>query len=122
MMFQLLDYFSTTGRRGRTEMQIGKNKERSNQQRLLLQYITLRWEKEVRGAPFSTARNDMEKSFVLPDMLFSYDTSYGLPYHRLVILQNKKGFEKVQDKSIIMKPTAKKCKLGCIVIDNKEPS
>ncbi|WP_205127953.1 hypothetical protein [Paenibacillus amylolyticus] len=101
-------------------MQIAKHKERSKKERLLLQYITLRWEKEVRGAPFTTARNDMEKAFRLPDTLFSYDTSYGLPYHRLVILQNKRGFEKIQDKSVILKPTAKNCKLGCIVIDNKE--
>lgn len=102
-------------------MQFGKHKERSNRERILLQFITLRWEKDVRGAPFSTARNDMEKAFRLPDMLFSYDTSYGLPYHRMLILQNKNGFEKIQDKSVILKPTAKNFKLGCVLIDSKEP-
>ncbi|MGQ8874411.1 hypothetical protein [Paenibacillus sp. TSA_86.1] len=102
-------------------MRLEKHARHLDQERLLLQYVTLRWEKEVRGAPFATARNHMEKAFRLPDTLFNYDTSYGFPYHRLVILQNKEGFKKIQDKSVILKPTAKNCKLGCIVIDNKDP-
>jgi hypothetical protein len=90
-----------------------------NKKRLLLQFITLRWEKEVRGAPFAGVRNHMEKALSLPENLFSYDTSYGQPYHKVVIVQNKKGLETVQDQIVILDPGAEKWKVGCVEIAKK---
>ncbi|GGH60361.1 hypothetical protein GCM10008014_34830 [Paenibacillus silvae] len=96
-----------------------KHKRLMKKERFLLQFITLRWEKEVRGAPYAAVRNQMEKALSLPENLFSYDTDYGQPYHKVVMLHNKKGLETVQDQVVRLNPGADKWKLGCIEIDKK---
>ncbi|WP_238650166.1 hypothetical protein [Paenibacillus piscarius] len=96
------------------------HKGRRNDERLLLQFMTIRWEKEVRGAPFSTARNNYKANFTLPDTIFTYDLSYGLPFHHIVIAQNKTGFEVVQNKSVILEAGAESWIIGCVKVDKNE--
>ncbi|WP_052714224.1 hypothetical protein [Paenibacillus dauci] len=97
-----------------------KYKPKKKNERLILQNIPLRWDKEVRGDPFSTVRNHYEKAFRIPDTLFSYDAAYGFPYHELLILQDKKGFEVIDDKSSIIDPDQKECRIGDIEIERTE--
>lgn len=96
------------------------HKSRLNEERLLLQFMTIRWEKEVRGAPFSTARNNYKANFSLPDTIFTYDLTYGLPIHRVVIAQNKAGFEVVQNKSVILEAGAESWTIGCVKVGKNE--
>lgn len=95
-----------------------KHKRLMKQERFLLQFITLRWERSER-APYAAVRNQMEKALSLPENLFSYDTDYGQPYHKVVMLHNKKGLETVQDQVVRLNPGADKWKLGCIEIDKR---
>jgi hypothetical protein len=88
--------------------------------RLLLQAITLRWRKETRGAPYSTLRNRYAKAFQIPDTLYNYDLSYGLPYHEVIIEQDKNGFEVVKNKCSILDANEKSRRLGCIEIGETE--
>ncbi|QDH23084.1 hypothetical protein [Saccharibacillus brassicae] len=76
-----------------------------HEERLIVQTLTFRWGKEARGAPFSTARNEYGKAFRIPDPLLHCDTAQGLLYQEILIRQDAKGFEKIHDRSSILKPS-----------------
>ncbi|WP_186381021.1 hypothetical protein [Paenibacillus xylanexedens] len=97
-----------------------KYKPEKKDERFILQTITMRWGKEVRGAPFSTARNNFQKAFQIPEALFSYSTSYGLPYHELLIVQDKKGIEIINQRTPILDPSQKSWRIGNIEIERTE--
>ncbi|WP_216671643.1 hypothetical protein [Saccharibacillus qingshengii] len=92
----------------------------NKEERLILQAITMRWGKEVRGAPFSTARNNYQKAFPIPESLFSCSTSYGLPYHELFIVQDKKGIEMTNQRTPILDPSQKSWRIGNIEIERTD--
>jgi hypothetical protein len=84
--------------------------------RLILQSVTLSWSKELRGSPYSTLRTQYNKSFALPETIFNYNLSYGIPYHNLFIVQQKKGFKIESNKQLILNANENKYNIGCIEI------
>lgn len=97
-----------------------KYKPQKKEERLILQTITMRWGKEVRGAPFSTARNHYQKAFRIPEALFNYSTDYGLPYHELLIVQDKKGIEIINNRTPILDLSQRNWRVADIEIERTE--
>lgn len=64
---------------------------------LLTQHIKIYWDKECRGAPYSTIRNQIDKAYSLPKGFFDYNP-HGLPSHYMYLIQSKSGFEKRFDR------------------------
>ncbi|EMJ65607.1 hypothetical protein [Leptospira sp. P2653] len=62
---------------------------------IVLQNINLQWNKPMRGAPHSTLRNRLNKSYQLPEITFHYNKNIGIPYHDVRILQTKDGFKTI---------------------------
>ena len=60
---------------------------------LLTQYITLYWDKDCRGAPYSTIRNRMPKAYELPKAFLDYNPSLGYNTHFISLRQNKNGLD-----------------------------
>lgn len=59
---------------------------------LLIQHIKLYWNKECRGAPYSTFRNQMPKAYNLPKDFFKYNP-LGYPSHYIYFVQEKGGLK-----------------------------
>lgn len=64
---------------------------------LLTQHIKIYWDKECRGAPYSTIRNQIEKAYSLPKSFFDYHPR-AIPSHYIYLIQSKSGFEKLFDR------------------------
>lgn len=58
---------------------------------LLTQHIKVHWDKGLRGAPYSTARNQMPKAYDLPRGFFD-DNPVGYPAHYVYLVQAQSGF------------------------------
>lgn len=63
------------------------------EKKLLIQHTQILWLKECRGAPHSSRRNQLQKSWKLPDSFFEYNLQ-GFPIHYQYIKQTKEGFQK----------------------------
>jgi hypothetical protein len=59
---------------------------------VIIQSITILWNKKVRGAPYSTLRNRFSKSFSIPDKLINYIGSTTIPFQEILVIQNENGF------------------------------
>ena len=57
---------------------------------LLIQHINLLWDKECRGAPYSSLRNNMARAYDLPKTFFNYNP-LGFPSHYIFLRQEKRG-------------------------------
>jgi hypothetical protein len=62
---------------------------------LLIQHIKIEWSKICRGAPYSTARSQMLKSYFLPKDFLEYNSPNftDFPFHYINFSQSKEGFK-----------------------------
>ncbi|WP_157261453.1 hypothetical protein [Paenibacillus sp. A3] len=87
---------------------------------MIIQAITIRWGKDVRGAPYSSLRNRYSKAFRLPESIVNHESSRGIPYHSLLIVQDKSGFRNLSNQSWFLEASEADFKIGCIEIVLKE--
>lgn len=87
---------------------------------MIIQAITIRWGKDVRGAPYSSLRNRYSKAFRLPESIGSNDSLCGIPCHNLLIVQDKSGFRKISNQSWVLKEKESSFEIGCVEIVPKE--
>ena len=85
---------------------------------MIIQSITLLWTKEVRGAPFSTLRNQYYKSFSLPESMIEYKKESR--FHELNIAQDREGFEIRSSKVNYLDSFKSDWKIGCVEIQQKD--
>lgn len=93
-------------------------KKKENEKKVLIQHTQILWLKECRGAPYSSKRNQLQKSWKLPNSFFEYH-SQGFPIHYQYIRQTKEGFQKANSRlSIITEKQA--IKIANIELIKKE--
>ncbi|KXZ28507.1 MULTISPECIES: hypothetical protein [Leptospira] len=83
---------------------------------IVLQNINLQWNKLMRGAPYSTLRNRLDKSYQLPEIMFHYNKNIGIPYHDVRILQTKDGFKTILNECRYFESQNMNWKIGCTEI------
>lgn len=87
---------------------------------MIIQSITILWDKKVRGAPYSTLRNRFSKSFSIPDELINYIGSTTFPFQEILIIQNEKEFEIKSNKVEYLDSHLNDWKIASTVIQNKD--
>jgi len=87
---------------------------------VIIQSITLLWTKEVRGAPFSTLRNQYYNSFSLPELMIEYKEESRIPFHELYITQNRNGFEIRGNKVNYLDSFRSDWRIGCVEIKQND--
>lgn len=94
-------------------------KNNNNEKKLLIQHTQILWLKECRGAPYSSKRNQLQKSWELPSSFFEYYPQ-GFPIHYQYIRQTKEGFQKENSRLSIIteKQTIKVANLELIKKEN----
>lgn len=80
---------------------------------LIIQVVHLYWTKEVRGAPYSSARNRMAEAYALPAKYFEYSIA-DFREHFVYLRQSKDGFGVHADKVMNLREK------GCIRVGNVE--
>ncbi|WP_063915762.1 hypothetical protein [Paenibacillus elgii] len=74
----------------------------------------------MRGAPYSSLRNRYSKAFLLSESIVYHESWRGIPYHSLLIVQDKSGFRNISNQSSFLEASEADFKIGCVEIVPKE--
>jgi len=83
---------------------------------MIIQSISLTWDKKTRGAPYSTLRNRYNKSFGIPVSMIHDNSQLTFPVHKIELIQNENGIELKNNKVEYVESSLNSWKLGCIEI------
>lgn len=76
--------------------------KREDKNILIIQTIRLYWNKKVRGAPYSSIRNQWQKAYPLPSNFFEFFGDGNLE-HEIYLEQNQSGIIKIESRRKIRK-------------------
>lgn len=87
---------------------------------MIIQSISLSWNKKTRGAPYSTLRNRYNKSFGIPDSMIHANSQLTFPVHKIELIQNENGIEMKRNNVEYVESSLNSWKLGCIEIQRDD--
>ncbi|MDU0206411.1 hypothetical protein RQP52_35685 [Paenibacillus sp. PFR10] len=87
---------------------------------MIVQSISLLWGKKTRGAPYSTLRNQYNKSFSIPESMINYKFDSKIPFQKIDLIQNDQGIIIKNNKVEYVDANLCDWKIGCTEIQRKE--